>query len=154
VPDARFQLLGFLDAANRTAITRSEVETWVAEGLIDYLGHSDDVRPFIAAADCVVLPSYREGLPRVLLEGAAMAKPLIATDVPGCRSVVQEGVNGFLCEVKSGPSLADAMLRMIRLSEEERSAMAAAARRKVEQEYDERIVTSAYLEALEKALRR
>ncbi len=96
--DARFQLLGFLDAQNRTAVPRALVEQWVSEGVIEYLGPQDDVRPFIAAADCVVLPSYREGTPRTLLEAAAMAKPLIATNVPGCREVVEDGVNGLLCE--------------------------------------------------------
>jgi glycosyltransferase involved in cell wall biosynthesis len=82
-PDARFQLLGFLDAPNRSAIGRDEVAAWEAEGAVEYLGETDDVRPALGASDCVVLPSYREGLPRSLLEGAAMAKPLIATDVSG-----------------------------------------------------------------------
>lgn len=147
-PTARFQLLGFLDVANRTAIARREVEGWVTEGLIEYLGHSDDVRPVIAAADCVVLPSYREGLPRVLLEGAAMGKPLIATDVPGCRQVVEDGRNGFLCAVRDARSLADAMLRMLRQSADQRRAMGAAARAKIEAEYDERIAIERYLEAI------
>jgi glycosyltransferase involved in cell wall biosynthesis len=151
-PRARFQLLGFLDVPNRTAVARADVDGWVAEGVIDFLGQSDDVRPFIAAADCVVLPSYREGLPRVLLEGAAMARPLIATDVPGCRHVVEEGANGFLCTVRDSRSLADAMLKMIRLSPEQRAAMGASGRRKVEQEYDERIPVEGYLDAIRNAL--
>lgn len=151
-PETRFQLLGFLDVANRTAIARAEVDAWVAEGLIDYLGHADDVRPSIAAADCVVLPSYREGLPRVLLEGGAMGKPLIATDVPGCRHVVEHGVNGYLCAVRDAGALATAMLDMIRAGSEKRAAMGAAARRKVETEYDERIPVARYLDAIEKAL--
>ena len=73
--------------------------------MIDYLGSTDDVRPFIADADCVVLPSYREGTPRTLLEAAAMGKPLIATDVPGCRNVVEHGRNGFLCRVRDAEDL-------------------------------------------------
>src|SRR5690606_19601731 len=84
-PEARFRLLGFAGAANRTAVGRGDIDTWVAEGLVDYLGAADDVRPHVAAADCIVLPSYREGLPRALLEGAAMGRPLIAADTPGCR---------------------------------------------------------------------
>ena len=83
VPDARFRLLGFLDAPNRSAVPAEDVQAWQADGLIDYLGDADDVRPHVEAADAIVLPSYREGLPRALLEGAAMGKPLIATDVPG-----------------------------------------------------------------------
>ncbi|HEX8193644.1 MAG TPA: glycosyltransferase family 4 protein [Allosphingosinicella sp.] len=153
-PDARFRLLGFLDVANRTAVPRQEVEAWAAEGLIDYLGHAEDVRPHLAAADCVVLPSYREGLPRVLLEASALARPLIATDVPGCRHIAQEGVNGFLCAARDHGSLAEAMLKMLALSPEARIAMGAAARARVETEFDEKIVVRRYLEAIVKALSR
>ncbi len=114
-PEARFQLLGDLTSGPR-AIGRDEVEGWIAKDGIEYLGSAPDVRPFIAQADCVVLPSYREGLPRSLLEGAAMARPLVATDAPGCRNLVEPGVTGFLCEVRSGPSLAEAMSRIAGLS--------------------------------------
>jgi glycosyltransferase involved in cell wall biosynthesis len=151
-PHARFQILGFLDVPNRTAVSRSDVDEWVREGIIDYLGHSDDVRPFVAAADCIVLPSYREGLPRVLLEGAAMARPLIATDVPGCRHVVQEGLNGLLCSVRDSRSLAQAMTRMITMDPEERKAMGAAGRRRVEAEFDEQIAVARYLSAIREAV--
>jgi glycosyltransferase involved in cell wall biosynthesis len=147
-PQARFQLLGFVDAENRTAVSRAEVGSWVSEGVIEYLGDTADVRPFIAEADCIVLPSYREGLPRSLLEGAAMAKPLIATDVPGCRHVVDHGSNGYLCEVRSPGSLADAMLTMLRLTPAERGDLGKAGRAKIEAEFDERIVTDRYLQAL------
>ena len=153
-PGARFQLLGFLDAENRTAVPRADVERWVEEGLIDYLGHTDDVQPYLAAADCVVLPSYREGLPRSLLEAAAMGKPLIATAVPGCRHLVDEGVNGFLCAPRDAASLADAMLRMVGLGEAERAELGAASRRKAEGEYDERIVFERYADAIRSALGR
>jgi glycosyltransferase involved in cell wall biosynthesis len=151
-PRVRFRLLGFLDVANRTAVPRSSVETWVSESLVDYLGESDDVRPHIAAASCIVLPSYREGLPRTLLEGAAMARPLIATNVPGCRQVVDHGVNGLLCGVRDARSLADAMLAMVRMPPSERKAMGAAGRRKVESEYDEKIAIDRYLSAIRDAL--
>jgi glycosyltransferase involved in cell wall biosynthesis len=153
-PEARFQLLGFLDAPNRSAVRRADVESWRDEGVIDYLGSLDDVRPAIAGADCIVLPSYREGLPRTLLEGAAMAKPLIATDVPGCRHVVEHGINGFLCVVRDPKSLADAMLTMMRLSPEAQSAMGAAARLRVEREFDERDAVQPYLDALDGILAR
>jgi glycosyltransferase involved in cell wall biosynthesis len=151
-PEVRCQLLGFVDVENRTAVSRDQVESWVGEGILDYLGHSADVRPFLADADCIVLPSYREGLPRVLLEAAAMAKPLIATDVPGCRHIVQDGKNGFLCAVRSGESLAEAMLKMARMPPEERQRMAAFARINVEEEFDEKIVIERYLLAVEDAL--
>jgi glycosyltransferase involved in cell wall biosynthesis len=148
-PDVSFRLLGFLDVANRTAVSREDVAGWT--DAIDYLGATDDVRPFIAEADSIVLPSYREGLPRVLLEGAAMGKPLIATDVPGCRDVVEEGVNGFLCAARDGASLAEAMERLLDLSAEERRAMGEAGRRRVEREFDQRIVSERYAEAIARA---
>ncbi|MGY6535227.1 MAG: glycosyltransferase [Pararhodobacter sp.] len=84
---------------------------WEQEGVIEYLGTADDVRPAIAAAHCVVLPSYREGAPRTLIEAAAMTRPLIATDVPGYRDVVDDGRTGFLCTAQSGGSLAEACRR-------------------------------------------
>jgi glycosyltransferase involved in cell wall biosynthesis len=153
-PRIRFQILGFLDAANQTAVPRSEVDRWVAEEGIDYLGTTDDVRPFIADADCVVLPSYREGTPRTLLEAATLGRPLIATDVPGCREVVDNGSNGLLCTVRDGDDLARCMLEMIAASPEERAEMGAFSRAKVEREFDEEIVIARYLAAIEAALSR
>jgi glycosyltransferase involved in cell wall biosynthesis len=147
-PATRFQLLGFLDVENRTAVPRAEVDRWVEEGLIDYLGQSDDVRPFIAGADCVVLPSYREGLPRTLLEAAAMARPLIATDVPGCRHAVEAGATGLLCTVRDPESLAAAMIEMIEAGPERRADWGRAGRRKVEREFDEALVAKLYLQAI------
>ena len=152
-PDARFQLLGFLDAENRTAISKSTVDEWVREGAVDYLGVADDVRPYIAASDCVVLPSYREGTPRTLLEAAAMGKPLIATDVPGCREVVEHGKNGFLCEVRNPADLAQKLLDFIDLSSDERIRMGQASRVKVEREFDENIVIRLYLQTIERILK-
>ena len=148
---ARFQLLGFLDAQNRTAVPRALVEQWVSEGVIEYLGPQDDVRPFIAAADCVVLPSYREGTPRTLLEAAAMGKPLVATHVPGCREVVEDGVNGLLCEAADAGDLADKMRQLIAMSPAARQQMGAQGRAKVERQFDEAIVIGRYIEAIGRA---
>ena len=147
-PQARFQLLGSVDAANRTAIDAATVSSWVDEGTIEYLGTTDDVRPRIAEAHCVVLPSYREGAPRTLIEAAAMARPLIATDVPGCRVVVDDGKTGFLCEVKSGDSLATACLEFQNLPYADRAKMGRAGRAKMEAEYDQAIVVKAYGKAI------
>jgi glycosyltransferase involved in cell wall biosynthesis len=147
-PAARFQLLGPIDEGNRTAISSTELESWVSGGLVEYLGTTDDVRPFIAAATAVVLPSYREGLPRSLLEAAAMARPLIAADVPGCRDVVENQVNGILCQVRSTESLAGAMREMAERPAEQRRAMGEAGRRKVQARYNQEFVIQAYLDVL------
>jgi len=147
---ARFQLVGPLDRGNRSGIREDELSRWVEEGTIEYLGATDDVRPFIAAASAVVLPSYREGLPRSLLEGAAMARPLIATDVPGCREVVEDGVNGYLCAVRDAGSLGRAMRRFADLSAVEQERLGAASRRKAEERFGEDVVIRAYLEELTK----
>ena len=148
MPDGRFQLLGPIDDGNRTSVSKAELQSWIAQGVIEYLGTTDDVRPFIAAASAVVLPSYREGMPRSLLEAAAMGRPLIATDVPGCREIVEEGRNGLLCVVKDARSLASAMRRFAGMSLEDRIAMGKAARRKVQEEFSEERVIRAYLDAL------
>jgi len=148
MPQARFQLLGPLDEANRTSISGPKLHSWVKSGAIEYLGTTDDVRPFIAAASAVVLPSYREGMPRSLLEAGAMARPLIAADVPGCRDIVGDGRNGFLCEVRDARSLASAMRRFADLPADARSALGDAARRKVQDEFSEERVIRAYLDVL------
>lgn len=150
VPGVRFQLLGFLDVENRTAVSREQVEKWVDEGLVEYLGSTDDVRPFLRAADCVVLPSYREGTPRSLLEAAAMGKPLIATDVPGCREVVDHAVNGFLCKVRDPDDLASKIVEFAMMDDASRARMGARSRNKVERQFSETIVIEKYMQQIEK----
>ena len=147
-PKARFQLLGAAGSENRSAIDRATLDAWVAEGAVEYLGTTSDVRPAIAAASCVVLPSYREGAPRTLIEAAAMARPVITTDVPGCRAVVDRDISGLLCEVRSAESLAAAIERFLALPSEAQQAMGQAGRAKMEREYDQTIVVDAYREAI------
>ncbi|NWF39484.1 glycosyltransferase family 4 protein [Mariprofundus sp. NF] len=148
-PNARFQLLGFLDVINPQAISREQMQKWVDEGVVEYLGVSDDVKSHMQSADCVVLPSYREGLPRTLIEAGSLAKPIVTTDVPGCRDVVDNGVTGYLCEVKNACDLADKMERMICLTSAQRRKMGESGREKVEREFDEKIVINCYLKELE-----
>ena len=143
-PQARFRLLGPVGVDNPSAITREEVAAWEHEGVIEYLGEAHDVRPFIAAADCVVLPSYREGVPRTLMEASAMGRPIVATDVPGCREVVADGVNGLLCEVRNAESLAARLAQMLDMSGVARRAMGERGRQKVAAEFDERVVVERY----------
>jgi glycosyltransferase involved in cell wall biosynthesis len=144
-PGARFQLLGFLDVDNPSAISRQQMDEWVAEGVVEYLGRTDEVRPFLAQADCVVLPSYREGVPRTLLEAAATARPVITTDAPGCRDTVVDGETGFLCRPADAADLADKVLRFVALAPEARQAMGLRGRAFVEQNFDERLVIGRYL---------
>ncbi|WP_269687683.1 MULTISPECIES: glycosyltransferase family 4 protein [Halopseudomonas] len=111
-PRIRFDLLGGLDN-NPTAICEAELNSWVADGVISYLGRVSDVRPSIASCSVFVLPSYREGTPRSVLEAMAMGRPIITTDAPGCRETVIDGENGFLVPVKSVDALVEAMTRFI-----------------------------------------
>ena len=149
---AEFFLLGFLDVQNPAAISSEQMKEWTDQGFVKYLGVSDDVREHIASADCIVLPSYREGTPRTLLEAAAMGKPIITTDVVGCKEVVEHGVNGFLCEVKNAQDLSLKMKEMLLLSEGQRRMMGENGRLKMEKEFDENIVIQKYLQAIDLAL--
>jgi len=153
-PEAEFRLLGFLDVQNPSAISRAQMDEWVTEDVVRYLGSCDDVRPHIADADCVVLTSYREGVPRTLLEAAAMGRPIITTDAVGCREVVNDGVNGYLCRTRDAADLADKMERMIALAPFERAEMGRRGREKMEREFDERIVITKYLEVIREILHR
>ena len=146
--DVRCYILGAYYEGNPTAITQEQMQMWQEEGSIEYLGVSDDVALHIASVDCVVLPSYREGLSRVLLEAASMAKPLITTDVPGCKEVVEDGITGYLCQAKNSLSLAEAMQKIIMLSEIQRQEMGKRGREKVIAEFDEKCVIEKYKEVL------
>lgn len=147
-----FCILGSFYPANPTAITYEDMKVWEDEGIVKYLGTSDDVKSLISEADCIVLPSYREGLSRVLLEAASMEKPIITTNVPGCKEVVNDGVNGYLCEVKNAKSLAEQMEKMILLSNEERQEMGKNGREKVIKEFDEKIVIEKYKYAIKEMM--
>lgn len=147
-PNIEFALMGFLDLKNKTAISRSQMDAWIAMGSVVYWGVSDDVRSAIAQADVVVLPSYREGTPRVLLEACAMGRPVITTSSVGCKNVVDDGVTGFLCEPKNAEDLARAIRNFLSLSQYQRFNMGLEGRRKMELEFDEEIVVRHYLEVI------
>ena len=147
-PRSRFQLLGAIGSENRSAIDAEMVDEWVTEGIVEYLGTTDDVRPIIAAASCIVLPSYREGAPRTLIEAAAMARPVITTDVPGCRAIVDHDISGLLCEVRNSESLASAIRAFLKLSAEAQKEMGRAGRKKMMSEFDQEIVVKAYRDAI------
>lgn len=147
-PAVQFRLLGFLGVDNPSAISRKQVEEWSREGVVEYLGAVDDVKGVYTEADCMVLPSYREGVPRTLLEAASMGLPIITTNAVGCRDAVEDGVTGFLCRPRDAMDLADKMRIMLSLPPEERRRMGQAGRKKMIREFDERIVIAKYLQAI------
>ncbi len=134
--DVEFQLLGAIDSGNPSGVPQSVVEDAVSNGFINYLGTTSDVLPIIREADCMVLPSYREGISRVLMEAASMEKPIIATNVTGCREVINDGETGFLCKVKSPVDLAHKMAKIINMTEKEKVIMGQKGRVKVIEEMD------------------
>lgn len=133
-PDAVFQLVGWIDD-NPDAISQQELDEWVSSGTVEFLGKLADVRPAIADCNVYVLPSYREGTPRTVLEAMAMGRPVITTDAPGCRETVTDGDNGFLVPVKAVDELAAAMVRFIE-SPELLGRMGQRSRQVAEQKYD------------------
>ncbi len=150
---AEFCLLGFLDVQNPAAVSHRQMDDWVSEGVIQYLGVSDSVEKEIIKSDCVVLPSYyREGVPHSLLESAAIGRPIITTNSVGCREVVDDGINGYLCKPRDCVDLSDKMKKMIALSGEERQQMGLQGRKKMEYEFDERIVINKYLDVIDQIL--
>lgn len=144
-----FRLLGFLDVNNPSAVSKIKMQEWESEGVVNYLGVSDNVENEIAKVDCMVLPSYyREGVPKSLLEAGAMGKPIVTTDNVGCREVVDDGVNGFLCDIRSTQSLKEKLSQIINLSHQERLVMGGNSRLKIEKEFDEKIVVQKYLNTI------
>ena len=143
-----FQLLGYIDIKSKVAISVNDIKSWENEGIIEYLGHTEDVRPFIAMADCVVLPSYREGTPRSLLEAASMGKPIIATNVAGCKEVVDDGINGYPRDAYNSDDLAHKMQHILALDSISIEKMGMASRKKMENEFDEKIVINKYLSVI------
>jgi glycosyltransferase involved in cell wall biosynthesis len=142
--DFEAQIVGFFDRKGKYNVSEDDLANWESNGCITFLGESKDIKSNISEVDCVVLPSYREGTPRSLLEAMAMSKPIIATHVPGCKEVLEEGINGFFCEAKDVASLANAMEKMMALSENELAEMGRRGREIVENKFDERVVVGKY----------
>lgn len=142
--NVRFQLLGAVWLNNPTAIKEEEIRTWESKGIVEYLGHTPDVRSYMDKAMCVVLPSYREGIPCTLMEAASIGRPLVATDVPGCHEVVVDGYNGYLCDVKNAKDLAAKMEKIILMSQEERIKMGANGRQLMIDKFDIKHVIAQY----------
>ena len=153
-PHIKLKIIGPLWHQNlkSNSISATTIEGWISEGIIEYLGERSDVRNDISSADCIVLPSHREGTSNVLLEASAMQKPCITTDVPGCKEVVEDGITGYLCKAKDSLDLAKKMQKMFNLSDEARMEMGVKARQKMIREFDKKIVIARYLYELENIL--
>lgn len=148
-PSARFAVLGFIDPANPNSVPYEQITEWQREGILQYLGETADVRPFLEEASCLVFPSfYGEGVSRILLEAAAMARPIITTDHVGCREAVRHGYNGLLCRPGDTADLIDKLEFFMRMPELERRQMGLNGRRLVLSEFDEELVIDRYLSAL------
>ena len=149
-PNTVFNVIGpfWHQTLKSNTVSNADLQNWIHEGVINYQGEKKDVRQDIAEADCIVLPSYREGTSNILLEAASMQKPAITANVTGCKEIVEDGVTGFLCQVKDSNDLASKMEKMFCLSQEQRMAMGKKARQKIINEFDKQIVIEAYLKAI------
>lgn len=143
-PEAEFQLLGKIDEVYPFHVPGNVVHEDDKNGHIKYLGVSSNVQPIIDNADCIVLPSYHEGLSRVLIEALAMGKPIITTDIPGCKETVEEGKNGFLVAPRNAEDLAKAFTRFLELTDSKRKEMGLYSRKKAEKEFDIKHVIAVY----------
>lgn len=150
-PEILFHVIGPIWHQNlkSNTISKSDLQNWIMEGIIDYEGEKKDIRKFIGKADCIVLPSYREGTSNILLEAASMEKPIITTNTTGCKEIVEDGVTGFLCNVKDSHDLAAKMEMMYLLSFDNRAEMGKKGRQKMINEFDKEIVIKNYLDAID-----
>jgi len=146
-----FWIVGSTDVQNPSAISSDEIKKWRSPQ-IQFFGSSNDVKSFYEKADVLVLPSYREGLPRTIIEAMSMSKPIISTDAPGCKATVEEGKNGFLVPVKDAESLTEAMRKIIRMTNEEREKMGSESRAKAIHEFDIKIINQKYLALIKSIL--
>lgn len=142
--NTEFQILGRCEGDYQ-----QQLDELVEKGVVKYLGSTSDVRPYLANVHCTIMPSYHEGMSNVNLESAANGRPVITTDVPGCRETVDDGVTGFLVKARDAKSLVGGVERFIALPYEDKKKMGRMAREKVEREFDRNIVVKAYLEELE-----
>lgn len=147
---AEFTLMGSLDdSKNKSYVSEDELKNWDYMGIVNYVGFHEDVRDVIHSHDCVVLPSYySEGVPKILLEAAGMGKPVITTDMPGCRDAVLDGVTGYLCKPQNVDDLVRKMKNMVELEIASFERMGVEARNKAVQEFDEKSIIEKYLSCI------
>ncbi len=151
-PDTQFWVIGELDIQNPSTISRDQLVEWIDKEYIQYQGTTNDIRKYIKKSDVVTLPSYREGLPKVILEGMAMGKPIITTDTAGCRETVDHGSNGLIVPLKDATALASAMVTMIEIPSEERQSMGQKSREMAVNLFDDAIITEFYLQVIDNVM--
>lgn len=143
-PQSEFQVLGWKEGPYQ-----QQLEELVKDGVINYLGTTSDIRPYLTNVHCTIMPSYHEGMSNVNLESAANGRPVITTNVPGCRETVEDGKTGYLVDAKNSEALIKGVERFLDLPYKQKIAMGKMAREKVEREFDRNIVVKAYLNAIE-----
>ena len=147
-PLIKFVFIGNIDKSNKTAIKKNEIDDWVKREIIEYHGFQHDVRSYIKKCDCVIIPSYREGMSKSLIESAAMGRPIITTDVPGCRELVIPGKNGFLCKPFSSKDIKENIIKFIKLHKHERQQFCLNSYNLVKNKFDEKIIINKYLDTV------
>lgn len=143
--NVEFWLVGEIDDGNPASISNQQLIEWVENGIVKYFGQIKDIRPLIQKSDCVVLPSYREGMSRLLTEAIAMEKPVISSDTPGCKDIVDDGENGFLVPVKNSDALVEAFVKFLNLDEPQRQSMGKKGRLKAINEFDDEMIAKQFL---------
>lgn len=149
IKNAECWVVGELNTKNPSNIPKKKLLQWVENRYIRYWGATNDIRNFIKDVDVIVLPSYREGMPRAVLEGMAMGKPILTTNVSGCREAVEDNVNGYLVPIRDSISLAEAMVKIYNLDEDKFTEMGRESRKKVLSEFDEKIINQSYLDLVQ-----
>ena len=147
-----FWLVGEIDKKNPAAVKNEDLNNWVKEKVVTYHGSTSDVKKYIAASDCIVLPSYREAIARSITEGMAMEKPVITTDTPGCREAVEDGKNGYLVPIKNVNALSNSMEKFLELDYNERHIMGEHGRKKVLSEFDDKLIANQIVEIIKSTL--
>jgi glycosyltransferase involved in cell wall biosynthesis len=144
-----FQMLGFIDPSNPNAVPYEDIQKWQKRNIISYLGETEDVRPYLDDSSCLVFPSfYNEGISRILLEAAAMAKPIITTDNVGCRDVVKDNYNGFICKIKDKNDLVLKIRKFMTLTQKEQELMGLNGRKVVLENFNEEQIIKIYTDYL------
>jgi len=149
-PETLFQVAGSPETSNPDGVPPVQLEMWQKSGILEYLGDNPNIMPLLEKCDCAILPSYREGMSRFLLEASAMGIPVITTQVTGCLEIVQNGVTGWLCQPKNSEDLTDKILLFLSLSQDEQQKAGQAGRDYVVKHFDEKLVYQYYLGAIDR----